>query len=99
MTPPGPPDSRRIPVAPDISLNVRTRALDAAGTPVLLVHGLASNARLWDGVASRLAADGHPVAAVDQRGHGQSDKPDGGYDFATLTEDWLADPGRPRLAG
>ena len=54
------------------------------------MHGLASNARLWDGVATRLAAAGHPVAAVDQRGHGQSDKPDDGYDFATLTEDLAA---------
>ena len=56
-------------------------------TPFLLVHGLASNARLWDGVAPRLAAAGHRVAAVDLRGHGRSDKPDGGYDFATISED------------
>ncbi len=42
--------------------------------PVLLVHGLASNAHLWDGVAERLAEAGHPVAAVDQRGHGQSEQ-------------------------
>jgi pimeloyl-ACP methyl ester carboxylesterase len=28
------------------------------GHPFLLVHGLASNARLWDGVARRLAAAG-----------------------------------------
>ncbi len=63
--------------------------LDQPGTPILLVHGLASNARLWDGVATRLAAAGHPVAAVDQRGHGQSAKPDSGYDFATLTDDLL----------
>ena len=60
------------------------------GPRSLLVHGLASNARLWDGVATRLAGRGHPVAAVDQRGHGQSDKPDSGYDFATLTEDLAA---------
>jgi pimeloyl-ACP methyl ester carboxylesterase len=56
----------------------------------LLVHGLASNARLWDGVAARLASYAHPVAAVDQRGHGLSDKPNHGYDFATLTDDLLA---------
>jgi pimeloyl-ACP methyl ester carboxylesterase len=87
MTGPAAPDSRRVPVAPGVSLYLSTRALDAAGTPVLLAHGLASNARLWDGVAARLAAAGHPVAAVDQRGHGQSDKPDDGYDFATLTDD------------
>jgi len=39
---------------------------------VLLVHGLSSNARLWDGVGARLAAAGHPVVAVDLRGHGSS---------------------------
>ena len=55
--------------------------------PFLLVHGLASNARLWDGVAPRLAAAGHRVAAVDLRGHGRSDKPDDGYDFATISHD------------
>jgi pimeloyl-ACP methyl ester carboxylesterase len=80
----------RIPVAAGIWLHVLTRGLDHPGTPILLVHGLASNARLWDGVAERLAAAGHPVAAVDQRGHGRSDKPDSGYDFATLTDDLLA---------
>jgi len=55
--------------------------------PVLLVHGLASNARLWDGVAERLARYGHPVVAVDQRGHGRSSKPDTGYDMATVADD------------
>lgn len=42
------------------------------GRPVLLVHGLSSNARLWDAVAGHLAAEGHPVVAVDLRGHGAS---------------------------
>lgn len=53
------------------------------------MHGLASNARLWDGVAERLAASGHPVAAVDLRGHGRSDKPDDGYDYGTVVDDLL----------
>jgi pimeloyl-ACP methyl ester carboxylesterase len=44
--------------------------------PFLLVHGLASNSQLWAGVASRLAAAGHPVAAVDLRAHGRSDPTD-----------------------
>lgn len=39
---------------------------------MLLVHGLASNARVWDEVAAPLAAAGHPVLAVDLRGHGTS---------------------------
>lgn len=30
------------------------------------------------------------MAAVDQRGHGRSDKPDDGYDFGTLTDDLVA---------
>ena len=55
--------------------------------PYLLVHGLASNARLWDGVGLRLAEAGHPSVAVDQRGHGESDKVDHGFDFATLVTD------------
>lgn len=63
---------------------------DEGGLPFLLVHGLASNARLWDGVARRLAASGHPTVAVDQRGHGWSDKPDGGYDSATVCADLVA---------
>jgi pimeloyl-ACP methyl ester carboxylesterase len=98
----------QVPVAKGVTLRVLARGLDHPGTPILLVHGLASNARLWDGVAEHLAAAGHPVAALDQRGHGQSDKPAGGYDFGTLTDDLLVvledlgwrDSGRtPWLAG
>jgi pimeloyl-ACP methyl ester carboxylesterase len=56
----------------------------------LLVHGLASNARLWDGVAERLAAAGHATYAVDLRGHGESDLPRTGYDTATAAADLAA---------
>ncbi len=42
------------------------------GLPVLLVHGLSSNARLWDEVARALAPAGHSVLAPDLRGHGTS---------------------------
>jgi pimeloyl-ACP methyl ester carboxylesterase len=69
---------------------VRTWNQDGPSTPVLLVHGLASNARTWDDVAHHLAAHGHPVAALDQRGHGHSDKPDTGYDFPTVAADLAA---------
>src|SRR5262249_809727 len=68
---------------------VLTDGFDGEERPVLLVHGLASNAHLWDGVSEHLAKAGHPVAAVDQRGHGRSSKPDAGYDFPTLTADLL----------
>ena len=74
------------------------------GAPFLLVHGLASRSRLWDGVAAALARLGHRAVAVDQRGHGLSDHPDDGYDFPTLAEDlraWVDQLGlrRPVLAG
>lgn len=55
--------------------------------PFLLVHGLSSNCRTWEGVAARLHELDHPVAAVDLRGHGQSSKPDDGYDLVTMAED------------
>ncbi|MBA3304236.1 MAG: alpha/beta hydrolase [Acidimicrobiia bacterium] len=60
------------------------------GPPVLLVHGLSSNLRLWDGVADRLAELGHCVLAVDLRGHGRSDKPDTGYEVAQVADDLVS---------
>lgn len=57
------------------------------GTPVILVHGLASNCRLWDGAARELSTMGHEVIALDLRGHGRSDKPDSGYDVAHVSDD------------
>jgi pimeloyl-ACP methyl ester carboxylesterase len=59
----------------------------APGAPFLLIHGLASNARLWDGVGWRLAEAGRSAVAVDLRGHGHSDKPETGYDFETIAGD------------
>jgi pimeloyl-ACP methyl ester carboxylesterase len=73
---------------PGASLAVRRWS--GALTPFLLVHGLASNARTWDGVAAHLAAAGHEVVAVDQRGHGRSPEAVDGYDTPTAAAD-LAD--------
>ncbi|MFP5318811.1 MAG: alpha/beta fold hydrolase [Acidimicrobiia bacterium] len=84
-----PPIIHRVPVAEGVELHT-ARWDGGRERPFLLVHGLASNWRTWEGVAQRLHQRGHPVAAVDLRGHGQSSKPDGGYDFGTLTSDLLA---------
>src|SRR4051794_7579519 len=54
--------------------------------PILLVHGLASNARIWDLLAPLLAPN-FRLIAIDQRGHGLSDKPDDGYDLPTIAGD------------
>jgi pimeloyl-ACP methyl ester carboxylesterase len=71
-----------------LRLHVREWLPVAAERPdFVLLHGLASNARTWDGVATALAARGHRVFAVDQRGHGLSDKPVRGYDFDAVATD------------
>ncbi len=77
----------------DIGNGVRLRFVEwgesAANelAPIVLVHGLASNALLWQGAAAELAQLGHRVMAVDLRGHGHSDKPEGGYDVASVAGD------------
>jgi pimeloyl-ACP methyl ester carboxylesterase len=71
-------------------VRLATRAADGARRPFLLVHGLASNARLWDAAAMHLADAGHRVIAVDLRGHGRSDTPPDGYDTDTCAADLAA---------
>lgn len=58
-----------------------------SGCDVLLVHGLASNARLWDDVAELLADAGHRSVAVDQRAHGQSERADDGFGWDGVVGD------------
>jgi pimeloyl-ACP methyl ester carboxylesterase len=60
------------------------------GPSVVLIHGLASNLHLWDGVAKRLEGDRHRVVACDLRGHGHSPKPAGPYDVETVAGDVIA---------
>jgi pimeloyl-ACP methyl ester carboxylesterase len=58
------------------------------GRPLVLVHGLASNARIWDFVAPQLAgAGGFRVFALDQRSHGLTDPAEDGFDFGQITRD------------
>jgi pimeloyl-ACP methyl ester carboxylesterase len=60
------------------------------GQPVVLLHGLASNARIWELVVPILLKHGLNPLAYDQRGHGLSDKPDGDYGFETFSRDLAA---------
>jgi pimeloyl-ACP methyl ester carboxylesterase len=61
--------------------------IDANLPPILLIHGLASASNIWDLTAPYLARRGFRVVALDQRGHGESDKPDHGYTFAEILAD------------
>ena len=65
---------------------IHCRDWGGQGQPVVLIHGLASNCRIWDLVAPILSGR-FRVVALDQRGHGQSFKPDRGYDFPTVVTD------------
>jgi len=77
----------------------------AAGPQVLLLHGFLEHARAWDLVAGRLAAAGFRVAALDWRGHGDSEWVGRGgyYHFADYVADLAAVvrrlPDRPAIVG
>ena len=84
-------------------LTLRVREWPTDGPPIVLVHGLASNSRIWDDVAGILARSYHLVA-LDQRGHGLSDRPTDGFSFERVVGDLhgvisALDLERPTLVG
>lgn len=70
---------------PGDGVRLRATRWPGTGPAVLLLHGLASTRRFWDLVVPGLA--GLPLVALDQRGHGDSDRPAGPYDGATVVRD------------
>ena len=81
-------EERFVPVADGVTLRTLDRGPRESDTPVfVLIHGLASNCRMYDGVAAHLADKGYRSISVDLRGHGRSSKPDDGYDFGTVCAD------------
>jgi pimeloyl-ACP methyl ester carboxylesterase len=85
------PEIATLAVEPDVVLRLSVRRPKRSlGRPFFLLHGLAATARSWDGVAGRLVLAGHEVYALDFRGHGQSDRPESGYDLATFAADAAA---------
>lgn len=59
---------------------------DATRKPALfLLHGLSSNARVWERMAARLPD--RRIVALDQRSHGLSDRPASGYTADELAAD------------
>ena len=68
-------------------IELRGTVTPGTGPGVLLIHGLASNARIWDGVVAELETRGRAVAAFDLRGHGQSQQASDGYTIDQLAAD------------
>ena len=71
-------------------LSLRRGAGDASRRRFLLVHGLASNARMWDGVSKALVAAGREVVAIDLRGHGLSEDTRDGHSTQAAAADLAA---------
>ena len=53
---------------------------------LVCLHGTSGNAHHWDGLAKDLVPS-YRLIALDQRGHGESDKPSHGYDAITFARD------------
>jgi pimeloyl-ACP methyl ester carboxylesterase len=56
------------------------------GPVVLLIHGMVSDSTTWHRAAEQLAERGHRVLAPDLLGHGNSDKPEDGYELADFAD-------------
>ena len=94
MTAAAGPLGRRQPVAGGLDVDLPGRGVrlrgtrwPGDGTPVLLLHGLASTRHVWDLVVPGL--EGRPVVALDQRGHGDAERPGSGYGFDDVVADVL----------
>ena len=55
-------------------IRTRYRQWGTTGTPIVLVHGFIESADTWQPTASRLAAAGHRVYALDLDGWGYSQR-------------------------
>jgi pimeloyl-ACP methyl ester carboxylesterase len=67
---------------------VRLHYLDwgGKGQTILFLHGLGDTAHIFDDLAPKFINQ-FRVLGLTRRGHGQSEKPETGYDTATLVED------------
>ncbi|MFE5581386.1 alpha/beta fold hydrolase [Kitasatospora sp. NPDC056531] len=84
-------------------VRVSCRDWGGSGPPVVLLHGLAGHAGEWDTLARNLSRR-HRVVAVDQRGHGASERRPGDVSRAAYVADAVAvverlDLHRPVLVG
>lgn len=77
--------SRRIETG-RIALNVRE---GGGGPSLLFFHGITSNSAVFTPLMARLS-DRFTTIAVDQRGHGLSDKPESGYEANDYADDIAA---------
>ena len=68
----------------DLRLNAELTG-PATAPPVVLIHGLGLDLRLWDAILPQLSR--HRTLRLDLRGHGQSDTPPPPYTMGALIRD------------
>jgi rifampin ADP-ribosylating transferase len=78
-------DVRHVPLATGVSLSYTSSGLSAA-PPVVLLHAWAESRRSFDRLLQLLPATVHAIA-IDQRGHGDAEKPTAGYSLENMAED------------
>lgn len=84
-----PISTERITTATGVDVVVATHLDGPPGVPVVLLHGLSQQRDFWGPVVRRLRS--RPVAAMDQRGHGETDTPlDRDYSVAACASDVVA---------
>jgi pimeloyl-ACP methyl ester carboxylesterase len=74
--------------APD-GVRIRIHHLGGSGPPLVCVHATGFHGRLWEPFIPKLR-EHFTVIALDQRGHGESDKPDTDYRWQLFGDDVLA---------
>lgn len=67
----------------DIKINYTEKG---EGFPLILIHGLSDDLRLWEPLIPELSKS-YMVVALDLRGHGSSSKPEGPYSIELFSED------------
>src|SRR5688500_17624428 len=82
------PSSRRIHLATGVELHYVEQG-DPAGSPLILLHGGTDSWHSWELILPRISRAYHAYA-LDQRGHGESGKPDSGYAVADFARDVVA---------
>jgi pimeloyl-ACP methyl ester carboxylesterase len=78
----------RVRVRDDVELSVRVAG--DGDLPVLFVHGWMVSGAVWDRVLPTLDLRGRRLIVPDQRGAGESDKPQGPYSLSQYADDLLA---------
>lgn len=70
-------------------VRIRIHHLGGSGPPLLAVHATGFHGRLWEPFIPKLR-EHFTVIALDQRGHGESDKPEADYRWQLFGDDVLA---------